>query len=408
MQATAWRNWHEWQSVRLKLFSNDIKIQMNGVHDVRIWKSRTDGKLPIAVTGTADLIEVICIDVDENIKRLSCGTVILRTINGLVDQLQKGSFAAPVSVLAMQLALPLWLIDIRHDVAHNKLPSIHVLNMAGNYLLEWLVNNYWEKQANCLFQAAESASSLLAMAFSTNSFTIELQNPQFLRNLLVPMMIYGERYGYKCPAHMSLLEQHPRNSMLELKKLQHGWIFFGSSMFLHIMEALLDSKHDNDELYLSWAKYFLSTAWHQEHIDRQLPFTYCSLSHYENVGFPIEAIHTILETHLKSSNPYIDELHKIISDIGQIRDDQFDAWHPFPIGISLESMLFKEKYTSAPRSLKHSTCYLDQVDSNYLTHIHKKASPEIQIASVNTTPVVEISTSEPAPIPILEIWTDDE
>ena len=72
--------------------------------------------------------------------------VILRTVNGVVDSGQKGSYATPVSVLASRAGLPGWLVDLRHDTSHNALPSLSTLRLAATTLLHWLHDEYWEAQ----------------------------------------------------------------------------------------------------------------------------------------------------------------------------------------------------------------------------------------------------------------------
>lgn len=43
--------------------------------------------------------------------------------------------------------LPDWLIDVRHDLAHDqKVPSRFMLEHCLNYCLDWLKNEYWDAQ----------------------------------------------------------------------------------------------------------------------------------------------------------------------------------------------------------------------------------------------------------------------
>lgn len=56
---------------------------------------------------------------------------LVRFINGITDQGQKGRAAIPVATLAEAAGLPRLLVDIRHEAVHNELPSLPLLRMAG-------------------------------------------------------------------------------------------------------------------------------------------------------------------------------------------------------------------------------------------------------------------------------------
>lgn len=72
---------------------------------------------------------------------------ICRFVNGFVDTAQKGQFAAPIHRLAEQLSIPLYLVEIRHDVTHGRLPTLAYLRMAAKDALKWLGVHYWASQA---------------------------------------------------------------------------------------------------------------------------------------------------------------------------------------------------------------------------------------------------------------------
>lgn len=56
---------------------------------------------------------------------------IVRFVNGVTDQGQKGRSAIPVAALAEAAGLPRLLVDIRHEAVHNELPSLQLLRMAS-------------------------------------------------------------------------------------------------------------------------------------------------------------------------------------------------------------------------------------------------------------------------------------
>ena len=55
---------------------------------------------------------------------------MIRFVNGLVDPLQQGVFARPIYVLAAQIGLPAWIVELRHRSTHEDLPSLEVLREA--------------------------------------------------------------------------------------------------------------------------------------------------------------------------------------------------------------------------------------------------------------------------------------
>lgn len=75
---------------------------------------------------------------------------ICRFVNGFVDTAQRGQFAAPIHRLAEQLGIPLYMVEIRHDVTHGRLPSLSYLRLAAKDALRWLGVHYWGPQAMLL------------------------------------------------------------------------------------------------------------------------------------------------------------------------------------------------------------------------------------------------------------------
>lgn len=64
--------------------------------------------------------------------RQSYSIAIIRLVNGLVDPLQQGIYARPISSIAAQIGLPPWLVEIRHAATHEDLPSLEVLREAAH------------------------------------------------------------------------------------------------------------------------------------------------------------------------------------------------------------------------------------------------------------------------------------
>ena len=60
--------------------------------------------------------------------------------------------------------LPRLLVDVRHEATHNDLPSLVLLELAGNQALQWLHSCYWRRQAECLSSCQLRIQDLLEVS----------------------------------------------------------------------------------------------------------------------------------------------------------------------------------------------------------------------------------------------------
>ena len=63
--------------------------------------------------------------------RQSYAMATIRLVNGLVDPLQQGVYARPITAIASQIGLPIWLVELRHAATHEDLPSLEVFREAA-------------------------------------------------------------------------------------------------------------------------------------------------------------------------------------------------------------------------------------------------------------------------------------
>lgn len=92
--------------------------------------------MPQALESTLAILVVIVHDKKEMylstlLLRQSYASAILRLVNGLVDPLQAGTYARPITAIAQQLGLPNWLVELRHAATHEDLPSLDLLREAA-------------------------------------------------------------------------------------------------------------------------------------------------------------------------------------------------------------------------------------------------------------------------------------
>lgn len=156
--------------------SSNIKEITVAVSRVIIWKRRSEnGKLPHFIEVTSALSEILL--KDAQLQKLTCASdlvtfngkpsssplllrfsyaaAIIRGVNGVADSMQrhrgycnsfgKSSNPASVAMLCSLVGLPSWVVDLRHDSAHNELPSLTTLRLAAKTLVNFLSEHYWEK-----------------------------------------------------------------------------------------------------------------------------------------------------------------------------------------------------------------------------------------------------------------------
>ncbi|EDQ89706.1 uncharacterized protein MONBRDRAFT_8097 [Monosiga brevicollis MX1] len=131
------------------------------------------GFWPSIPQSTRDVLEMEVADFpSRHVETLAAATVIIRFVNGLVDQRQQAVMAHSVNRLARELGIPEWLVDLRHDATHGELPSHSLVLAAVDTIKTWLHDRYWAPQAEMVvhFEArvGELATLIWASATSTN------------------------------------------------------------------------------------------------------------------------------------------------------------------------------------------------------------------------------------------------
>lgn len=102
--------------------------------------------------------------------RLSYASIIIRAVNGIADSIQKNraTFGSSVAYLCSQIGLPSWIVDLRHDSAHNELPSLVPLRLAAKTLLGFFMEKYWTVLEDLRIVWTEEGVKLLMECKSTS------------------------------------------------------------------------------------------------------------------------------------------------------------------------------------------------------------------------------------------------
>ncbi|XP_046608074.1 ribosomal biogenesis protein LAS1L isoform X2 [Neodiprion virginianus] len=157
-----WFSLTEWHDVYEQIYSNDTVEQIKGYKRLLVWKARLP-KLPVGVECTLAIMQVCLRDREitpkidkgdlpayyENDLCLMYSTTIMRFLNHItnIGETKQSSLFQ----IAKQLNIPRWIVNIRHDAAHgHELPSLDVLRIATNILLEWLHEEYWATELKAM------------------------------------------------------------------------------------------------------------------------------------------------------------------------------------------------------------------------------------------------------------------
>ncbi|XP_049623365.1 ribosomal biogenesis protein LAS1L [Suncus etruscus] len=145
----AWLNRAEWDQVTVYLFCDDHKLQRYALNRITVWRSRLGNELPLAVASTADLVRCKLMDVTGGLGtdelRLLYGMALVRFVNLISER--KTKFAKlPLRFLAQEVNIPDWIVQLRHELTHKKMPHINDCRRGCYFVLDWLQKTYWYRQ----------------------------------------------------------------------------------------------------------------------------------------------------------------------------------------------------------------------------------------------------------------------
>uniref|UniRef100_A0ABM5EWE9 Ribosomal biogenesis protein LAS1L isoform X2 n=1 Tax=Pogona vitticeps TaxID=103695 RepID=A0ABM5EWE9_9SAUR len=145
----AWQSKAEWDQVMVGLYCGDCQLQRDALDRVSVWKSRYGHRMPLAVECTADLVRCKILDASDDMKShelvLMYGLALVRFTNLITERKQK-KFNISLRWLAKELDIPVWIVDLRHELTHGKLPPLATCRKGCDVVLEWLRRSYWSRQ----------------------------------------------------------------------------------------------------------------------------------------------------------------------------------------------------------------------------------------------------------------------
>lgn len=145
----AWLSRAEWDQVTVYLFSDDHKLQRYALNRISVWRSRLGNELPLAVASTADLVRCKLMDetggVGTDELRLLYGMALVRFVN-LISERKTKFVKLPLKFLAQEVNIPDWIVELRHELTHKKMPHINDCRRGCYFVLGWLQQTYWSRQ----------------------------------------------------------------------------------------------------------------------------------------------------------------------------------------------------------------------------------------------------------------------
>uniref|UniRef100_A0A2K5R9N5 LAS1 like ribosome biogenesis factor n=1 Tax=Cebus imitator TaxID=2715852 RepID=A0A2K5R9N5_CEBIM len=103
----AWVSRAEWDQVTVYLFCDDHKLQRYALNRITVWRSRFVNLISERKTKFAKL---------------------------------------PLKCLAQEVNIPDWIVDLRHELTHKKMPHINDCRRGCYFVLDWLQKTYWCRQ----------------------------------------------------------------------------------------------------------------------------------------------------------------------------------------------------------------------------------------------------------------------
>uniref|UniRef100_W5NBK5 LAS1 like ribosome biogenesis factor n=1 Tax=Lepisosteus oculatus TaxID=7918 RepID=W5NBK5_LEPOC len=145
----AWLNKAEWDQVLEYLYSKDCALQKYALQRLSAWKARFVNSTPVAVESTAELVRCQVLDasgkLDTDELILLYGMALVRFVNLITERRQK-IVSIPLRRLASQMNIPEWVVNLRHEITHGKLPTLYWCRKGCKFVLDWLHQEYWSRQ----------------------------------------------------------------------------------------------------------------------------------------------------------------------------------------------------------------------------------------------------------------------
>lgn len=144
-QITPYKDLSELQVLKNQFFSNDPAQVELAIRRVKAYSSKMP--IPHSLDMTSLLAGLRARDsphlIDETTLQLSYTMTMIKFVNGLLDPIQQSNYAIPLHLLAQNIQLPSYFVELRHIGTHEFMPSLEILRICASNALKWLQTHYW-------------------------------------------------------------------------------------------------------------------------------------------------------------------------------------------------------------------------------------------------------------------------
>ncbi|KAI1717647.1 las1-like domain-containing protein [Ditylenchus destructor] len=151
----------EWMKVQELYQSNDIECLKSSCEVFNMWKCRMGDATPIFI----DISELIhrAMLRDKSLSRdildntdiaLIFASAIIRFINFVNECCQPGVRSLSIATAVSQMEIPNWIVEIRHQAAHEHMPPVDFMRKALRFCRDWLWERYWSRPFNEVMKEA--------------------------------------------------------------------------------------------------------------------------------------------------------------------------------------------------------------------------------------------------------------
>ncbi|KAG8190211.1 hypothetical protein JTE90_011932 [Oedothorax gibbosus] len=149
-----WRYADNFRKVYECLYSPSTNDKIWATNEIAVWETRCQYALAAAIEATYVLVRAVlqdmlaednkCYTSERDLQNLFA-MAIVRFVNLMLEREGKDK---NLTVLADKYQIPRWIVELRHDATHAKVPSLPLLRMGARLALQYLEDNYWKLEVD--------------------------------------------------------------------------------------------------------------------------------------------------------------------------------------------------------------------------------------------------------------------
>lgn len=167
LQITPWISDQEWMSVAESILCLKSAHWSWALRIIQRW-SKTVERLPMGVEMTLYIMPIL-LEIDDHrptseaaqsVLTLSMGGALNRVLNVLSQWADRRLGLTHYHDMARVLGLPVWIVDLRHETTHGRMPNTSQLLQGLQCAMIWTLRNYWQPEFNHLSQSIKKKDDI--------------------------------------------------------------------------------------------------------------------------------------------------------------------------------------------------------------------------------------------------------